>query len=221
MSHVLFNRTQASLKHPLQSLIRQQRAPPSAIPPHHIAHDSIFLLNVDDEIWQDIGLHDDGMHPPAWLSDEATRSGIRLQLELDRCIEEETCLRRERSVMQEWMLAEWEAVQTALRDPASDLMMPFHLKARTEELLCICVVWKNKSVGVVDKSDEDGDPAYSEVGDDQLMDAIEEVALADEYRYQDEDLIDDIQDSFMPSSPTKSTPKKMALHIISPIHIYI
>ncbi|KAG1900860.1 uncharacterized protein F5891DRAFT_1188357 [Suillus fuscotomentosus] len=148
------------------------------------------------------------------------------------------------------MLAEWEAVQTALRDPANDLVMPFHLRAHAEELLSICVVWKNKvreipcawpvehwgptnkdllratrdqvqssffqddnddeSVGVVDESDEDGDLAYSEVGDDELMDAIEEVALADEYRYQDEDFIDDIdiEDSFMPSSPTKSTPKK-------------
>ncbi|KAG2106897.1 hypothetical protein BD769DRAFT_1630671 [Suillus cothurnatus] len=232
----------------LQSLIRQWRAPPSAIPPHLIARDGIFLLDVDDEIWQDIGLNDEGMHPPAWLSDEATRSGIHLQLELDRCIEEETRLRRERSVMQEWMLAEWEAVQTVLRDPANDLVMPFHLKARTEELLCICVIWRNKvreipcacpveswgptnedllraardqvqssffqddddneSVGVVDECDKDGDPAYSEVGDDELMDAIEEVALADEYRYQDEDLIDDVEDSFMPSSPTKSTPKK-------------
>ncbi|KAG1808784.1 hypothetical protein EV424DRAFT_1328684, partial [Suillus variegatus] len=53
-------------------------APPSAIPPHPIAHEGIFLLDVDDEIWQDIGLNDDGMHLPAWLLDEATRSGIRL-----------------------------------------------------------------------------------------------------------------------------------------------
>ncbi|KAG2101584.1 uncharacterized protein F5147DRAFT_746952 [Suillus discolor] len=242
--------TYNSLCTQLQSLIRQRQAPPSAIPPHPIAREGIFLLDVDDEIWQDIGLDDDSMHPPAWLSDEATRSGIRLQLELDCCVEEETRLMRERSVMQEWMLAEWEAIQTALRDPANDLVIPFHLRARAEELLSICVVWKNKvqeipctwpveswgptnedllraardqvqssffqdddddeSVGVVDESDEDGDLAYSEVRDDELMDAIEEVALADEYRYQDEDFIDDIdiEDSFMPSSPTKLKPKK-------------
>ncbi|KAG1777885.1 hypothetical protein EV702DRAFT_1179147 [Suillus placidus] len=113
----------------LQSLIRQRRAPPSAIPPHPIAREGIFLLDVDDEIWQDIGLDDDSIHPPAWLSDEATRSGICLQLELDRCIEEETRLMREWcrerlntlqwSVMQEWMLTEWEAIQTALRDPGA------------------------------------------------------------------------------------------------------
>jgi hypothetical protein len=27
---------------------------------------------------------------------------------------------------------------------ANDLVMPFHLKARAEELLCICVIWRNK-----------------------------------------------------------------------------
>ncbi|KAG1887859.1 hypothetical protein F4604DRAFT_1675004 [Suillus subluteus] len=156
------------------------------------------------------------------LSLRVDKSGIRLQLEVDRCVEEETRVMRERSVMQEWMLAEWDAIQTALRDAANDLVMSFHLWAHAEELLSICVVWKKKaqeipcawpdddddeSVGVEEESDEEGDMAY-EVGDDELMDAIEEVALADEYRYQDEDLIDDIEDSFMPSSPTKPTPKK-------------
>ncbi|KAG2112072.1 uncharacterized protein F5147DRAFT_744682 [Suillus discolor] len=100
----------------LRSLIRQQRAPPSAVPPRPIIHEGIFLLDVDNEIWQDIGLDEDGINPPAWLSDKATRSGIHLQLEVDRCVEEETHLMRERTVMQEWMFAEWEAIQTLLRD---------------------------------------------------------------------------------------------------------
>ncbi|KAG1853811.1 hypothetical protein C8R48DRAFT_610440 [Suillus tomentosus] len=91
----------------LQSLIHQRRAPPSAIPPHPIAREGIFLLDVDDEIWQDIGLDND-----------------------DHCVEEETHLMREWSVMQEWI--------------PNDLVMPFHLRARAEELLSICVVWKNK-----------------------------------------------------------------------------
>ncbi|KAG1721916.1 hypothetical protein EDB19DRAFT_1930382 [Suillus lakei] len=221
---------------PLVSLIRQQCTPPSAIPPHPIGCEGIFLLNIDNEIWQDVGLDDDGMHPPAWLSDEATRSSIWLQLEVDQCIEEETCVMQERSVMQEWMLAEWDAIQTVLQDAGAytnDLVMSFHLQAHAEELLSICVVWKKKaqeipcawpvkswgppnedllqaardqvqssffqggddddSVGVEEESDEEGNLAY-EVGDDELMDAIKEVALADKYRYQDEDLIDDIED---------------------------
>ncbi|KAG2046072.1 hypothetical protein BDR06DRAFT_899839 [Suillus hirtellus] len=237
----------------LRSLIRQWRAPPSAVPPRPIICEGIFLLDVDDEIWQDIGLDEDGINPPAWLSDEATRSGIRLQLEVDRCIEEETHLMRERTIMQEWMSAEWEAIQTVLRDVGvssliDDIVVSFHMWAHADELLHICVVWKkkvqdipcawpvkswgpqnedilraaqdqvqlsffqyeddDKSVGEQEESDEDSDLAYYEVRDDELMDAIEEVALADEYRYQDEDIDDDVEDTFMPSSPTKSSLKK-------------
>ena len=53
---------------------------------------------------------------PAWLSDEAVRHGICLQLEVDRCMEEEARLMQERAVIQEWMLAEWESIQVALND---------------------------------------------------------------------------------------------------------
>ncbi|KAG2047005.1 hypothetical protein BDR06DRAFT_985353 [Suillus hirtellus] len=213
----------------LRSLIHQQRAPPSAVPPHPIIHKGIFLLDVDDEIWQDIGLDEDSINPPAWLLDEATRSSIRLQLEVDRCVKEETRLMQEQTIMQEWMSAEWEAIQTVLRDAADDIVVSFHMRARADELLHICVVWKKKvqdipctwpvkswdqyedddeSVGEQEESDEDSDLAYYEVGDDELMDAIEEVALADEYRYQDEDIDDDVEDTFMPSLPTKSSLKK-------------
>ena len=78
--------------------------------PHIILCDGIFLLDVDDEIWQDVGLDDDTMAPPVWLSDDAVRNGIRFQLEVDRCMEEEAQPMRERAVIQEWMLAEWEAI---------------------------------------------------------------------------------------------------------------
>jgi hypothetical protein len=98
----------------IRSLIRERKAPPSAIPPHCVPRDGIFQLDVDDDIWQDIGLDDTTVNPPAWLSDEGVRNGIRLQLEVDRCLEEEARLMRERSVMQEWMLAEWEGIQDAL-----------------------------------------------------------------------------------------------------------
>jgi hypothetical protein len=39
-----------------------------------------------------------------------------LQLEVDRCMEEEARLMQERAVIQEWMLAEWESIQVALND---------------------------------------------------------------------------------------------------------
>ncbi|KAG1882379.1 hypothetical protein F4604DRAFT_1577463 [Suillus subluteus] len=226
----------------IQSLIRQQRVPPFAIPPHSIPHDGIFQLDVDDNIWQDIGLDDTTVNPPAWLSDEAIRNGIRSQLEVDRCLEEEAWLMRERSVMQEWMLTEWEGIQGALMNAGSDIVLAFHLASRADELVNICVAWRRKvqcvpcawsvdrwgpsdevllratheqvqpsfrdeddqSVGPVGEDDE-GDSDYDEIGDDELMDVIEDIALVDKYRYDidpDDDL-DDIEDDFMPSSPTR------------------
>ncbi|KAG2158717.1 uncharacterized protein EDB93DRAFT_1237960 [Suillus bovinus] len=86
----------------IRSLIQQRRAPPSAVPPHIIPRDGIFQLDIDDDIWQDVGL------------DDKVRNDIWLQLEVDRCNEEEVQLMQERAVLQEWMLAEWDSTQTAL-----------------------------------------------------------------------------------------------------------
>jgi hypothetical protein len=55
------------------------------------------------------------------------------------------------------------------------------------------------------EEDDEGDLDCGVIGDDELMDAIEDIALVDEYRYDidpDDDL-DDIEDDFMPSSPTR------------------
>ncbi|KAG0698489.1 hypothetical protein DFH29DRAFT_983874 [Suillus ampliporus] len=226
----------------LRSLIRQCQAPPYAIMPHIIPHDGIFLLNIDDNIWQDVGLDDDTMVPPVWLSDDAVRNGIRLQLKVDRCVEEEARLMRERAVIQEWMLADDVAV--------TDAVMSFHLRSCADELINICVVWKKKvqcipcawpvgeSWGPSDEAllqaardqaqssfcDEDdpesvegeegdceGDLEYGEIGDEELMDAIEDIALVDEYRYDySNELVDDtddIDDHYMPSSPIKLSNK--------------
>ncbi|KAG1778076.1 hypothetical protein EV702DRAFT_1179091 [Suillus placidus] len=221
-----------------------------------IPRDGIFLLDVDDDIWQDIGLDDDTMAPPAWLSDDAVRNGICLQLEVDRCMEEEARLMRERAVIQEWMLAEWEAIRGASNNAVvsnvavTDAVMSFHLRSHADELVNICVVWKKKvqcipcawpvgeSWGPSDEAllqaardqvqssfrDEDdaksvegeegdckGDLEYGEIGDEELMDAIEDIALADEYRYNHSnelaDDTDDIDDDYMPSSPIKLSNK--------------
>jgi len=90
-------------------LIRQGKAPLGAIRPLDIPHEGIFKLDVDDEIWQDVGLDEesDGA-PPLWLSDEGIRLGITKLLDLDRCEEEEMRLIRERRALQQWMLEEWK-----------------------------------------------------------------------------------------------------------------
>ncbi|KAG1797810.1 uncharacterized protein HD556DRAFT_1440770 [Suillus plorans] len=216
--------------------------------PHIILCDGIFLLDVDDNIWQDVGLDDDTMVLPAWLSDDAVRNGIHLQLEVDWCMEKKARLMCERAVIQEWMLAEWGAIRGASNN--ADAVMSFHLQSRVDELVNICAVWKKKvqyipcawpvgeSWGPSDEAllqavcdqaqssfhDEDdaksveeeegdyeGDLEYGEIGDEELMDAIEDIALADEYRYDHSnelvDDMDDIDDHYMPSSPIKLSDK--------------
>ncbi|KIJ61163.1 hypothetical protein HYDPIDRAFT_31672 [Hydnomerulius pinastri MD-312] len=87
-----------------------RRAMRGAIVPHYIPREGLFELNVDDDIWQDVGLADDEVDPPAWLADDRVWAGIRDLLERDRCEEEEVRLQRERCNLQEWSRSEWEAV---------------------------------------------------------------------------------------------------------------
>jgi hypothetical protein len=93
----------------MRDLIRRNQAPPGAIAPRDIEREGLFKLDVDDDIWQDVGLDDDydGNAPPRWLSDEHVRRGIQSLLQLDRCNEEEVRLMREQQAMQDWMKEEW------------------------------------------------------------------------------------------------------------------
>jgi hypothetical protein len=94
--------------------IKQRRAPRGAIAPIPINSSSLFKLDVDDEIWQDIGLEDDDCGPvPRWMADEKIRAGIKSLLECDRCEEETERLQRERCALQEWMFEEWQCVEEA------------------------------------------------------------------------------------------------------------
>ncbi|KIJ05959.1 hypothetical protein PAXINDRAFT_57246, partial [Paxillus involutus ATCC 200175] len=73
----------------LMALIRQRKAVCGAVMPHYIPREGLFELDVDVDIWQDVGLTGDEAEPPAWLADDKVRVGIRDLLEKDRCIEEE------------------------------------------------------------------------------------------------------------------------------------
>jgi hypothetical protein len=98
------------------AMIEHKDAPRGAVAPHMIEKDGLFMLDVDDEIWQDIGLDDVGdaeTSIPLWLRDDNVRQGIKNLLELDRCEEEERRLLKERKAMHEWMVEEWICVKTA------------------------------------------------------------------------------------------------------------
>ena len=77
--------------------------------------EKLFSLDIDDDIWQDIGLTETGStDPPLWLCNEEVRTGIRAMLELDRCQEEEPRLLSERHSLQEWFAEEWMIVKSAM-----------------------------------------------------------------------------------------------------------
>src|ERR1700729_1891936 len=91
-----------SLCSELWTMITKGKAPTSVVPPQPIQRDGLFKLDVDDDIWQDIGLDDDHHGPVArWLGDDGVRDGIRAMLQLDRCYEEKVRLQQERCALQE------------------------------------------------------------------------------------------------------------------------
>lgn len=105
------------------ALIKQHRAPRNATAPEQIKRDGLFKLDVDDDIWQDVGLDDnitdtddssESAAVPRWLGDEKVREGIKAQLAFDRCMEEQERLSYERCTMQVWMQEEWKALEQAM-----------------------------------------------------------------------------------------------------------
>ncbi|KAG1883231.1 hypothetical protein F4604DRAFT_1879008 [Suillus subluteus] len=126
----------------LHVLIHQRKAPANAVPPIPISRDGIFQLDVDDDIWQDVGLEDETADPPRWLADDNVRQGICLLLDLDRCLEEEDRLRCERRVMQECMILEWTALQEARE--VADVDVAWHLQKRAAQLSLMCFEWQSR-----------------------------------------------------------------------------
>lgn len=105
----------------MRDLVRKKQAPRGAICPQPIPDGGLWKLDVDDNIWQDIGLEDASSEhdPPPWLRDEQTRLGIRHMLDYDRAVEEEKRVLRERIGLQELAREEWDAIQTAKDDTST------------------------------------------------------------------------------------------------------
>lgn len=106
-------RTYNDLCQQLRTLSDQGHAPRNVVLPQPVKIKGLFDLDVDDEIWQEIGLDDEDVSIPAWLGDQNVRDGIKFCLEFDRCVEEKQRLCRERSAMQEWMREEWACLAAA------------------------------------------------------------------------------------------------------------
>ncbi|KAI6022550.1 hypothetical protein EDC04DRAFT_2575210 [Pisolithus marmoratus] len=124
-------------------LIHKGKAPHGSIAPLLIPRDSLFKLDVDDDIWQDVGLGDDadGLLP-LWLADEKVRSGIRSLLELRRCEEEERRLLHEKKALVLWFSEEWGCMQRAREDADDDLA--YELNCRASTLAGLCFMWQKQ-----------------------------------------------------------------------------
>ncbi|KAF7341438.1 hypothetical protein MVEN_01880900 [Mycena venus] len=123
----------------IATLIKAKKAPADAVALTPIPTKEIYQLDVDDAIWQDIGLDQD-TEPVLWLSDNNVRSGIRAMLQKDRCGEEAPRLLRKRRHMQIWFATEWKAVCETIELSEGAVRYQFELKHK--ELLELCVLWK-------------------------------------------------------------------------------
>ncbi|EIN08542.1 hypothetical protein PUNSTDRAFT_33929, partial [Punctularia strigosozonata HHB-11173 SS5] len=129
----------------MANLVENRQAPTRAVPPTPIDMEKLWGLDVDDNIWQDVGLVDeeDGdCAPPRWLTDAKVKEGIRHMLSADRCQEELARIMAERRHMQIWLQEEWKAVEHAL--DRTDISTGLHnqIFLYRKELLELAITWK-------------------------------------------------------------------------------
>ncbi|KAF9520120.1 hypothetical protein BS47DRAFT_1357629 [Hydnum rufescens UP504] len=112
--------------------------PWNAVIPPPIDIKGLFNLDVDNDIWQDVGLADDefeGKVPP-WLGDEDVQNGIRLVQELTNCHDELSLCERELYSFQLWFEEESVALMAALGackgDPDVHFLMLEHVQWLTD-----------------------------------------------------------------------------------------
>ncbi|KAI5988027.1 hypothetical protein EDD15DRAFT_2464484 [Pisolithus albus] len=213
-------------------LIHKGKAPRGSIAPLLIPRDSLFKLDVDDDIWQDVGLGDDS-------------DGIRSLLELRRCEEEERRLLQEKKNLVLWFSEEWRSIQR-IRGGADD-DLAYELDCRASTLAGLCLMWQKQLRDYPWTPDEEWGPSDQElhsivqvphfmcvdgdagerldgiesegeveddrVLDDELLYVVEEFALADEYHQQSDGPMgefswgdewdNNLLDMDPPSSPSK------------------
>ncbi|THU94094.1 hypothetical protein K435DRAFT_563197, partial [Dendrothele bispora CBS 962.96] len=147
----------------MATLICQKRAPNFAVAPKKIDSETLFDLDVDEDIWQDIGLdEEDAGPPPPWLCDESARKGIRAMLELDRCEEEMARIRMNRRALQEWFVDEWEVLEKAVAN-TDDQGVSYQLAIRRKFLLKLCVAWEKPLVEVSEGCSSHWGPSMEEL----------------------------------------------------------
>lgn len=127
----------------LQTMVAEKKAPRGARAPVMIELEGLYKLDVDDDIWQDIGLTDESDYAtvPDWLGNDLVQKGIKALLEYDRCLEEKRRIIHECISMQDWMVEEWDVCVAGLGHVKDDPNLTFILQERKQHLLRLCAYW--------------------------------------------------------------------------------
>ncbi|KAK7446014.1 hypothetical protein VKT23_014637 [Stygiomarasmius scandens] len=157
-------------------LIDCGKASTHAVYPIKIDKSTLFDLDTNEDIWQNVGLTDNGdQPPPPWMVDENVRKGIRAMLELDRCTEEHARLQIQSQSLQEWFVEEWQILMIALERAKGSIGLRHQLEMRKQFLLRLCVSWEQALVELSDGSSSFWGPSSDElktVRREVLLDAV-------------------------------------------------
>ncbi|KAG6915516.1 hypothetical protein DXG01_011112 [Tephrocybe rancida] len=178
----------------MKKMINERRAPRGARCPAKIEAKGLWALDVDDKIWQDIGLDEDitESQPPAWLCDERVHNGIKALLEHDRCLEEEKCLVHECRSMWVWFAEEWKIVNAAINGTDDEAIL-YHLELRRTSLCHLCALWQ-KSVNSLDSGDIESLPLWGPSSDEILAATVAEVTVSVNDDFDDEEFVHNPED---------------------------
>lgn len=142
----------------IEQMVKHNIAPLGAVVPEQIPAGGLWALDVDDSIWQDIGLQDDSNPtPPLWLKDEKVCTGIQNIPDLDRCLEEESRLQKERCSLQELVRRQWAVLCKVLvltgvfpsyvsipplMTTTDNPDMAYHINREVKDFTCLCFLWR-------------------------------------------------------------------------------
>ncbi|KAJ7766951.1 hypothetical protein B0H14DRAFT_3509935 [Mycena olivaceomarginata] len=177
----------------IASLIRNNKAPAGAVAPSPIPAKDIFQLDVNDAIWQDMGLDEDTA--PAIMARRRQSARWNPRNAAEGPI---------------WFATEWEAVSETMKIAQGAGAVQYQLQLRREELLELCICHRGgptqeeildcqisgvtASYGNGQDSDEEGnsdddervgleeEEEEEEEGGDELLYVLEAVERADNHR---------------------------------------
>ena len=190
----------------LKELIAKKKAPRGAVAPLPMESAGLFRLDVDDDIWQDIGLTDetDSYEAiPPWLGDENVREGIKSLLQYRRCQEEEQRLISERISMQQWIREEWVVMLAALDFTQDHPDLQYQFELRKKYLIRLCLGWEPMVQAIPNKSGDTWGPSEEDLAwgrslefNESVLEKDEESEVeewADEEEGEDAELVDEME----------------------------